>query len=338
MDSEYIRATHTPQVDDPMVSVIVPVYNIETYLRECLNSVLAQTYSNVEVILIDDGSTDTSNEICREYCERDERFFLYRKENGGASSARNYGLNHARGKFVYFLDSDDYLEPEILEKAVSCAENNKADLVFFEARTLGEDGTLSTGRYDYHRQYAPDAPYRQMEEMIKYKEFHVSMPLLFAERQLFDNNALRFYEGIISEDMIMAYQLFSLAKRGVHLHEHLYIRRDRPNSVTTSAKTEKNYVSAATVYREVSSFRKSLPVEKQTAGHLIRCAFNVLTVYRQMPSEVKKKHRKEQDVLIADIMANNGYGDKALELDCKSHLLWSAYKLKHKLTRQQRGA
>ena len=333
MGSEESRITNKTPADEPSVSVIVPVYNAEAYLRRCLDSVLAQTYPPCEVILVDDGSTDGSAEICREYAEKDGRFLLLQKENGGASSARNAGLDRARGKYVYFLDSDDELVPDALAKLAACACENGADLVFFEAKTVTEEGAVSTGQYDYHRQYEPDEPYRIMEEMAAHKEFHVGTPLLFMEKALFDANGLRFREGIISEDMIMAYQLFSLAKRAAHVHEYLYIRRYRPNSVTTLAKTEKNYVSAATVYREVAAFRKTLPPEKQSPGHLIRCAYLALNVYRQLPPETRKQYKTTHEEITADILANDGYGDRALALDCRSRLLWGAYKVKQKILR-----
>ena len=313
------------------MSVIVPLYNVEKYLRQCLDSILAQTYQNLEIILVDDGSTDSSAEICRGYCEKDERFRLFRKENSGASGARNYGLDHARGEYIYFLDSDDEILPSAIDKLVNCAVENSADLVFFEAKTKNEDGTALSGKYDYHRQYSPDMPYRMMEEMTAHKEFHVGIWLFLLEKKLLDDNNLRFREGIISEDMIMVYQLFSLAKRGAHVHEYLYIRRYRPDSVTTSAMTEKNYVSASAVYHDVSAFRKTLPAGKQTPGQLIRCSYLVLNVYRQMPDEIKNKYKNDYSGIIADILANDAYGDKALYYDCKSRLLWGAYKLKQKL-------
>ena len=136
--------------DDPLISVIIPVYNVENYLRECLDSVLAQTYSNYEVLLIDDGSTDSSFDICCEYCDKDKRFKVYQKENGGASSARNYGLDCAAGEYLYFLDSDDYLKPIALEKMASCACQHQADLVFIEGETINEQGAQVTGKYKFH--------------------------------------------------------------------------------------------------------------------------------------------------------------------------------------------
>lgn len=98
------------------ISVIVPVYNVERYLRRCVDSILAQTFRDIEVILVDDGSTDSSGKICDEYSKIDDRIVVFHKENGGVSSARNLGLEHARGKYVMFCDSDDEVMPEWCSK------------------------------------------------------------------------------------------------------------------------------------------------------------------------------------------------------------------------------
>ena len=329
MGNEITNTTNTS--NPPLVSVIIPVYNVEKYLRECLDSVLAQTYKNLEVILVDDGSTDSSTDICREYCEKDKRFKLHQKENGGASSARNLGLNCAKGDYLYFLDSDDYLKSIALEKMIECACHNNADLVFIEGETINDQSNLVTGKYSHHKQYLPSVPYLLMEEMMDHKEFYVGTPFFFIKKDVFDKNQIRFKEGIISEDMIMAYQLCSLAVQGANVHEAIYVRRYRPNSVTTSAKTEKNYVSMATVYWEVSKFRETLPKNKQSSKHVIRCAFNALDIYRRMPKVIQKKHKKGYQEIVQDILNKDAYGDKALKLDCKSHLLWVVYKLKKKI-------
>lgn len=315
----------------PTISVVIPVYNVEKYLDQCLDSVLEQTYTDFEVIMVDDGSIDSSHNICKLFAEKDSRFKVYRKENGGASSARNYGLKRAKGEYIYFLDSDDYIEKTAFWKMIICAVENKADLVFFEAKTIDDKGTLIAGKYDYHKQYSSCNPVDAMEEMIENKEFHVGTPFFFLKKELFIENNLEFKEGIMYEDMITAYQFFSLANRCAHIHEYIYTRRYRANSVMTSAKTEKNYISMATVYREVAKFRKTLPEDKQSPKHLIRCAFNVLNIYRQMTPIVRKKYKSDYNEIIDDILDNNAYGDKALKLDCKSHFLWGAYKLKQKI-------
>ena len=98
-----------------MISVIVPVYNVEPYLRKCLDSILAQTYRNLEILVIDDGSTDGSGRICDEYAGRDERIKVFHTENHGLSCARNLGLDNANGEWIGFVDSDDWIEPDMYE-------------------------------------------------------------------------------------------------------------------------------------------------------------------------------------------------------------------------------
>ena len=102
-------------MENELISIIVPIYNVENYLRMCLDSIQNQTYQNFECLLINDGSPDNSAEICREYVAKDARFRYFEKENGGLSSARNYGIERAEGSFITFVDSDDWLEANSLE-------------------------------------------------------------------------------------------------------------------------------------------------------------------------------------------------------------------------------
>ena len=114
------------------ISVVIPVYNVEKYLQECVNSVLRQTYTDFEVILVDDGSTDSGGRICDDYAQKDPRVRVIHQANGGLSVARNTGLRAAQGKYVYFLDSDDYIEDHTLEALIFLAEKESADIVFFD--------------------------------------------------------------------------------------------------------------------------------------------------------------------------------------------------------------
>lgn len=125
------------QSTTPTISVIVPVYNTEKYLRRCIDSVLAQTYADFELLLIDDGSKDKSGEICDEYAQKDARVRVFHKENGGVSSARNLGLDNARGEWVAFVDSDDYIEENYLK---SFEGNLDADLVVGNSAWLDNGG------------------------------------------------------------------------------------------------------------------------------------------------------------------------------------------------------
>ncbi len=113
---------------DKLLSIIVPVYKVEKYLKRCLDSILAQTYKNIEVILIDDGSPDNSGAICDEYALKDNRIRVFHIDNNGVSSARNFGLKKAKGEYIGFVDSDDYIAPEMYEVLVKNLEENNADI------------------------------------------------------------------------------------------------------------------------------------------------------------------------------------------------------------------
>lgn len=115
----------------PKVSIIVPVYNVEKYLPTCIDSILAQSYDDFELILVDDGSTDSSGEICDRYAVKYGRTIVIHKKNGGLSDARNTGINKAIGKYLLFVDSDDYIEPDTIKNIVNLAEANQSDMVIF---------------------------------------------------------------------------------------------------------------------------------------------------------------------------------------------------------------
>lgn len=115
-------------MDNPKISVIVPVYNVEQYLLRCINSILAQTFTDFELLLIDDGSTDNSGRICDEYAKKDNRIRVFHKENGGVSSARNVGLANAQGGWLWFVDSDDYLEQNALDIVILHLKYNDAEI------------------------------------------------------------------------------------------------------------------------------------------------------------------------------------------------------------------
>ena len=115
----------------PKISIIIPMYNVEKYLHRCLDSVLNQTFKNWQAICVDDGSPDKSGDIAEEYAKKDKRFIVVHKENGGLSDARNAGFPYAKGKYVMYLDSDDFIHPQTMEIALDVAEKNKSDIVSF---------------------------------------------------------------------------------------------------------------------------------------------------------------------------------------------------------------
>ena len=131
-------------MDMPVVSIIVPIYNVEAYIERCIQSLLDQTESAIEVILVDDGSTDRSGQLCDQYAETDQRIRVLHKKNGGLSDARNAGIAIARGEYLLFVDGDDYADKELAEKTVFCAKQNDADMVVFDYQEI----EMCSGRKD----------------------------------------------------------------------------------------------------------------------------------------------------------------------------------------------
>ena len=127
----------------PKISVIIPVYNVEKYLGECLDSILAQTFQDFEIICVDDGSTDRSLDILQEYKRKDDRFVIFQQRHAGAGAARNHGLKLAEGKYIQFLDSDDYFEPTLLEELYTRAEKFGSDLTVCSSRKVDDEGNIT---------------------------------------------------------------------------------------------------------------------------------------------------------------------------------------------------
>ncbi len=214
------------------ISVIVPVYNVENYIRECLDSIMAQTVSSFELILIDDGSTDDSGRICDEYAQQDERIRVIHKENGGLSSARNSGLDMATGDYVCFIDSDDIVQPDYLEKLHDSIIQHKSDLVICDiedqrlANWSSEPATIEGGTSKDARRWLYDQHSREYVLMV------VAWNKLYS-KELFDG--LRFPLGRLHEDEFMIGPILKKANKISFVPEKLYVYRENTSGITSNA-------------------------------------------------------------------------------------------------------
>lgn len=205
------------------ISVIVPVYNVERYLEKCLESLLAQTYPYLEIVLVDDGSTDSSLKICERYSETDSRIKVIHKKNGGAASARNLGLSAAGGEYIAFVDSDDYLEPDAYEFMISEMKNNHADVVCGEIIQVYKD----------HRQILMSQKNlicSAEEYLVEFtRDWTCGMLLnkLF-KRVLFDG--IYFKEGRVIDDEFFTYRGIMNADKILTASKPVYNYRMRKNS------------------------------------------------------------------------------------------------------------
>ncbi len=223
------------------VSVIFPVYNVENYLRQCLNSVVNQTLKEIEIICVDDGSTDASAEILDEYAAKDSRITVLRQKNGGAGAARNNGLRIAKGKYLSFLDSDDFFELNMLEEAYNCAEKYSADLVIFKSNQYFEDSD-SYKNTEWVVRYAELPPYQPFNRRsITSNIFKACVgwawDKLFSREFVLKNNLL-FQEQRTSNDMLFVFSAIAIAEKIAYVDKSEILAHQRRDSTDSLSKTK----------------------------------------------------------------------------------------------------
>ena len=222
-------------MENQLISVIVPIYNVEDYLRQCLDSILEQTLSHFEVILVNDGSPDSSGDICREYVEKDSRFHYFEKENGGLSDARNYGIERARGEYLTFIDSDDYIDPLHLEYLYNTLMNNDADISvsnYMNYHTSIATFYLHTFGDYYEKNYSSE---ELLDNLAILERNDLSFSTIWGKlykRSVF--SFLRFPKGVIGEDVALIYKIYTQVQKIVYFHKDTYIYRENESGITKS--------------------------------------------------------------------------------------------------------
>ncbi|WP_165054744.1 MULTISPECIES: glycosyltransferase family 2 protein [unclassified Adlercreutzia] len=218
----------------PSISVVVPVYNVERYVSMCLDSLRGQTFADIEIICVDDGSTDRSAMIARAHASLDSRIQVISKPNGGLSSARNAGIDAAQGEYVMFVDSDDYLERGACAKVFQLLDESEADVAVFGANAV--PGAVSNDWLNEN--LSPrDATYEGFSPGLLFKEnTHPFSWRVAARKSLLDGEHIRFDEAIrYGEDQVFAFELFPLSRRTVLSSDKLYnYRLSRKDSLMSS--------------------------------------------------------------------------------------------------------
>ena len=217
----------------PTVSIIVPIYNVEKYILNCLQSIAGQSFGDYEVILVNDGSQDGSVSICQAFIKKDDRFRLVNKDNGGLSSGRNYGMNQAKGDWLLFVDSDDMIVENLLTHCIEKVTETNSDLVVFRFAAMDESGNItdlkSTGHSNYRQMTGKKAVAELCLGLIE--DYAWSF---MARRSLYESNSIRFPQGRRMEDSATTYRIFSAADRVVLMDEKLYLYRSRPDSIVST--------------------------------------------------------------------------------------------------------
>lgn len=312
-----------------LVSVVIPVYNVEQYLKECVDSVLNQTYSDYEIILVDDGSTDNSGKLCDSYLSVDNRIKVIHRKNGGLSAARNTGLDAASGDYIYFLDSDDYIEPVTLEHLVHTAKTDDADMVFFDGYVFYTDCEEEGTTYGYSRNdhYQTDTGRKVLEDMLINEEYRTAVPLTFYKTKYLQKNNIRFYEGILHEDELFTFQTFNANGIVAHCHEKLYARRIRPASIMTASSNERRYTSMLTIYRELAEMYRTKRAEGNAADmYLIRTAKAVIARYKLLSDEQQIRFADSYKEFKKSVIRFKGFGDMKLKIKCSGLIMNKVYR------------
>lgn len=195
-----------------LISIIVPVFHAERYLNKCINSIVCQTFSDIEIILVDDGSSDYCGEMCDEWAKKDSRIYVIHKENGGLSDARNVGIDAATGDYLMFIDSDDYIALEMAEKLYKTLINNKADLSVCNFIRVEKDGTPSSGQKQKLLTNGSSSGTDVLNIMLTSGAVsYVIMCNKLFKKDLFQN--IRFPKGKIHEDEFVAHHLYGCCNR-----------------------------------------------------------------------------------------------------------------------------
>lgn len=226
------------------ISVIMPVYNTGRFLKRSIESILNQTFNLFEFIIVNDGSTDDSEKIIQEYIEKDNRIILINQINCGQSISRNNGLKIAKGKYIYFFDSDDILENNALEICYNIMEKNKIDFIFFDADSFISDQMNKPYEFSYSRSHLiSEGCYSGnniMYRLISNNVFFIPVWLIFIRKSFLNKEELHFYPGIIHEDVLYTFNLYLHSEDVYYLPKKLFHRNIRKDSTMTSKVGPKN--------------------------------------------------------------------------------------------------
>lgn len=247
----------------PKISVIIPIYNTASYLNEALSSICNQTLKELEIILINDGSTDQSQAIIEEYTRKDDRVKYTVQPNQGLSVARNNGLQQATGEYIYFMDSDDMLDPNALEECYNICKKRQLDCVFFDAETFCEDSQIKQ-TFNYCRKGVMDENKiwngtALLLNELKKDIFQPSACLCFTRHSFLKEYFRGFPPGIIHEDHIFALQLRLNAKRICYIPQPFFKRRVRANSIMTTQFGMRNIEGYTRISTEVQKWKSQHP-------------------------------------------------------------------------------
>ncbi|WBW98616.1 glycosyltransferase family 2 protein [Oceanirhabdus sp. W0125-5] len=264
------------------ISIVVPVYNVERYLRKCISSILEQSFKDFELILVDDGSTDNSGRICDEYKEKDSRIKVIHQENSGLSAARNIGIQTSEGKYITFIDSDDFIHPNMLEVLYNNLHTNKADISICDYNIVYEDKEVTKEFSNNNTKV-----YSNIEAVKKIVE-KSKASMIVACGKLYRRNLfcdIRYPVGKYHEDEFVTYKLLYKSTKVVVTDAKLYYYLQRSNSITGSTYSIKRLEKLEALEEGIKFFKNE---ENNELTYLaeFRYLFNIQIAYYRVKYEM----------------------------------------------------
>lgn len=261
-----------------LISVIVPVYNVSGYLRQCINSLLRQTYNNLEILLIDDGSTDDSGKICDEYIMKDKRIKVFHQDNKGLSGARNTGIKNMSGKYITFVDSDDFVSDNYIQELYKLLILNDADISCVLGNKFWGENIQNTVEENEEEIKVYDKQ-EALKRMLYRKGVNSYAWGKLFQREMF--NDICFPEGLLFEDVRTIYKLYDKAGKIVVSMQRLYYYRQRGGSIVNSEFTPKK-IQQVTASEEIVQFMKDNYPELTTAA-ISKSFIAAIDIFRRIP-------------------------------------------------------
>ena len=276
-------------------SIVVPIYNVEAYLQQCIDSILGQTFTDYEVILVDDGSKDKSPKICDEYAQKDGRIQVIHKDNGGQALARNIGTKQARGQYLIYLDSDDYIAYDtFLEELYSKAITGFPDVICYKFRKYFDDTKeMKECNFSIPKFLESDNIANRIEKLTKNDAFYCAPWTKAIKLALIKNNDVQFANGLLSEDQDWYYNVLINASSLEGINKSYIVYRQRKNSTSNSWKI-KNLTDTISIISdwkqkiELSSFSKEY--KEALYNTLAKLYCNILIGYTRYDNPEKKKY------------------------------------------------
>ena len=334
---------------DKKLSIIIPCYNVEKYIAECLESVCNARDAEVEVICVNDGSTDGTLSIIEQWKQKDDRIIIINQENKGVSAARNQGLNLAKGEFIYFLDGDDKVaDVAILKKCCEQMQRDNLEILIGAGRSFYEFPELQNKFPEFEKRYRIEHEYPQvmkgtelMAEMRRNGEWTVSQPMRIYKKEFIQVNNIHYTEGKIYEDNYVSFLGMYLAERTTAVKEILYERRVRENSIMTQKVTHRNVESYLVNFiQDLYLIAEYRDVKKPNMGMdfpLDIARREIKRTYRLLDEEEKRKFEEcltEEQKFYFDVLIRREI-EVVYMLDAKSRLLERTVKENKEMQKKQ---